>query len=225
MVASLVGPPDADKRPDVDEMMGDDSVERCRHIGVAEVDVGELDGGLGVENRSARLVDVRLPLLDCGLGREVLPAERRLTIVLGLIVGLLRLRVGERRFRLFELRLVLITLDAEELRPFLGRRAVLVVDRAEVTLHPRHQIDGIERRRVAGEFEVERDRALDRLRHHDLRRRRRHVGVLRIAGGEREPGLDEQKRLRGATSHTGRETGLDHAAPLFEIVLWSRARF
>ena len=49
-------PGDADQRADIDEVIGDDAVERREHLGVAEVDLGELDGGLGVQDIGRRLV-------------------------------------------------------------------------------------------------------------------------------------------------------------------------
>ena len=39
-------PGDADERADIDEVIGDDAVKRSEHLGVAEVDLGEPDGGL-----------------------------------------------------------------------------------------------------------------------------------------------------------------------------------
>ena len=53
-----------------------------------------------------------------------------------------RLVGGERRLRLIELRLIDVALDAEELRSFRDRGAVLVVDRFEIALDARDEIDG-----------------------------------------------------------------------------------
>ncbi len=203
-------PADAHERAHVHEMMGDDPVEGRRHVRVAEIDVGELDGGLGAEDRGVRLVDVGLPLLNGGLGREVLPAERRLPVVFGLVVGLLGFGVGERRLRLVELRLVLVALDAEELRSLGDDRPVLVVDRVQIALHARDEIDRIEGGGVAGELKVERGRLLDRLRHDDFRRRRRNVGVLGVAGRKGERSRDERQGRRDATRPDGRGKGFNH---------------
>ena len=46
--ASLVGEPDADERAFIDEVLGDDPVERRDHGRVVQIDLGRLDGGLGV---------------------------------------------------------------------------------------------------------------------------------------------------------------------------------
>jgi hypothetical protein len=56
--------------------------------------------------------------------------------------------------------------------------AVLVVDRLQEALHPRHQIDILDRRGVAGGFEIARDAFLCGQPDLDLRRRRRHKTIL-----------------------------------------------
>ena len=130
MVASLVGPDDADERAEVDEMIGDDAVERGDDRGVAKIDVARVSiDGLGVQNVRGRLLDVGLPLLEWLGWRSLCCAERCLALIFGLVVGLRRLVGGERRLGLVELRLILVALDAEELRSLRDRGAVVIIDR------------------------------------------------------------------------------------------------
>jgi hypothetical protein len=56
----------------------------------------------------------------------------------------------------------------------------------EITLDARHKIDGVDRRGVAGELEIQGDGLLKRLRNHDFWRRRRDVGVPGVAPGEED---------------------------------------
>ena len=121
-------PGDADQRADIDEVIGDDAVERGEHLGVAEVDLGEPDGGLRVQDVGRRLVPLGLPLLRRRLAGEILPGERRLPVIFGLVVLLGRLVGGERRLLLVNLRLIDVALDAEQLGALLDRRAVDVID-------------------------------------------------------------------------------------------------
>ena len=130
-------------------MIGDDPVERGQHLGVAEVDLGEPDGGLGVLDLGRRLVGLRFPLLDRGLAGEVAFAERRLSLIFGLVVFLRRFVRGERRLLLVDLRLIDVALDAKQLRALLDHGAVDVVDRGEEALHARDKVDGGERRRYS----------------------------------------------------------------------------
>ena len=167
-------------------MIGNGAVEGGLNVRVAEVDLGELDRGLGVQHVRRRLIGLGLPFLHRRLAREILPGERRLSLIFGLVVFLRRLVGGERGVRLIELLLVGVALDAEELGSFFHFRAVDIVDRFQKALDARHEIDGGERLRVAGELEIVGDRFLDGLRHDDLRRRRRDIGVAGIAARERD---------------------------------------
>ena len=87
------------------------------------------------------LVGLGLPCSTRGLAGEVLLGERRLPLIFRLVIGLGRLIGGERRLRLIELRLIDVALDAEELRSFRDGGAVLVVDRFEIALDARDEID------------------------------------------------------------------------------------
>ncbi len=105
--------PDADERAPVDKMPGDDAVERRSHRCVVQIDLGCLDGGLGVQHLRGRFILFRLPFLHRGLAGEILLSQRCLTLVFGLVECERRLIGRKRRFRLVELSLVLIALDAE----------------------------------------------------------------------------------------------------------------
>ena len=103
-------------------MIGDDAVERRKHVRIAEVDVGELDGGLRVEHGGGGLVELGLPLLDGRLAGEIVSAERRLALIFRAVVVLSRQIGGEGRLRLIELLLIDVALDAEQLRSLGHRR-------------------------------------------------------------------------------------------------------
>ena len=147
MVASLVGPDTPTSAPMIDQMIGDDAVERSEHLGIAEVDFGELDRRLGVENIGGGLVGLRFPFLRRGLAGEILPGERRLPLIFRLVVGLRRLIGGERRLGLIELGLIDVAFDAEQLGSLGDGGAVRIVDRFEVALHACYEIDGVDRLR------------------------------------------------------------------------------
>jgi hypothetical protein len=68
----------------------------------------------------------------------------------------------------------------------LDEGAILIADRLQHALHTRHQVDRLDRRGIAGGFEVARDVALHRHRNVDRRRRRRHEGVLFAAAQQQE---------------------------------------
>ena len=66
------------------------------------------------------------------------------------------------------------------------RCAVFIVDRFEIPLNARDEVDGVERLSIAGQLEIEGHRPLHRLRHLHLGRRRRDIGVLAVAACERD---------------------------------------
>ncbi len=80
--------------------------------------------------------------------------------------------------RLIELELVGLGLDREQRRAFLDEGAVLVVDRLQKTLHPRDEIDRLDRRGVTGRLEITRDSPGYGNPDINLRRRRRHKTIL-----------------------------------------------
>ena len=139
---------------------------------------------------------------------EILPAERRLPLIFGLIVDMGRLGGYEPRVRLVELRLIDVALDAEELAALGDERAVLVIDRFQIALDPGDEIHGIDRLRVAGQLEIERHRLLQGLRDDDLLAGRRDVGVSRVAAGESERANRDKNALNRISAAVGGGTKL-----------------
>jgi len=80
--------------------------------------------------------------------------------------------------RLLEFQLVGFRLDREQRRALLDQGAVLVVDRLQHALHPRDEIDVLDRRGIAGGLEKTRDGPLHRQGDINLRRRRRNKTIL-----------------------------------------------
>ena len=143
-------------------MRADDAVERRDHIGIAVVDRRDLGVDLGLLQIGLRVVAVGRGGIERRL-RDRLPLHQiRLALEIGF--GLLQrcLRTGLGRLRLFELELVGVGLDREQRGAFLDESAVLVIDRLQKALHARDQIDGLDRRGVAGGIEKTRDGALHR---------------------------------------------------------------
>src|SRR5262249_25862937 len=127
-----------------------------------------------------------------------------------------RLRADFRSLRLLELQLVGLGLDREQRRASLDEGAVLVIDRGEEALHPRHQVDLLDRRGVAGRFQVSGDRALQRGCDIYLGRRRRYVSVLLASGEEGERERGDRKRSEMCEAPAVRiGCKLHGAAPLF----------
>ena len=158
------------------------------------------------------MVELGLPLLDRRLAGEIVPAERRLALIFRSVVVLPRLIGGERRLRLIELLLIVVALDAEQLRSFRYRCAVLIIDRFKIALDARDKIHLLERRGVARQLEIQRHRLLQRLRDDDLWRRGRDVrvsgGVAAREGerGNRSKGGNRSKDgLAEASAFAGRE--------------------
>ena len=173
-------------------MIGDGAVEGSEDPRIAEVDVREVHSGLRVQDRGGRLVGRGPPLLECSLGGRILLEELDLLVILPAVIDLGRLVGGERRLRLIELRLVLVLFDAEQLRSFRYRLAVDIIDRFEIALDARDQSHGVERRGVAGQLHIQSHRFLNRLRHRDFGRRRRHIGVLRRVAASRQETTDHE---------------------------------
>ena len=183
----------ADHGARIDEASRHNAVEGGDDCGVGEVALGLLDLALGLGER--------------GLGRVALGAQlieerdrrrRRLDqIFLALEVGVgldeqrLLLRLGG--LRDLKRDLVVLLVDLEKHVALFDEGAVLVADGVEKSLHPRHEIDAIDRSRDAGHLHVERDVAALGLGDGDLCGRRGTVCVLLSAGGERQ-GRSERGR-------------------------------
>ena len=159
-------------------MRADDTVERRSHIGIPVIDRRDLGIDLGLQQVRLRVVARRGRSIQRGLGNG-LPLDQFL-LALEVRLGLLHrcLRACFRSLRLFELQLVGVRLDREQGCAFLHIGAVLVVDRLQKALHARDQIDILDRSRIAGRFQIARERPLHRHRHINFRRRRRDKSIL-----------------------------------------------
>ena len=187
----------ADQRTDTDQVARRDAVERRRHLGVAEVDVGDLEVGLRAEDGGAGFGELGLGIVDARLGGELLLPQRRLAAVFDLGVGLRSLVGFERGLGLIELRLIGVLLDDEQQIALFDRGPVDIFDLFEKALHARFELDLVERLGVAGELDVKRHVLLQRLRDHDLGRRRRNIGILLAAS--RQNRQRDAEKSEGAT--------------------------
>ena len=126
---------------------------------------------------------MRQRLVVIGLGRDLSGDQVSLALEFRLRLRQGRLRADDGRLRRVDLELVGLRLDREQRRALLDEVAVLVADRLHEALHARDEIDRVDRRGVAGRFEIARDLLLDRRGDRDLRRRRRGVLVVLAASG------------------------------------------
>src|SRR6185437_9052145 len=161
------------------------AVERRRHLGIAQLDLGQLQRGLRLLYIGALLIAVLLRFVELGLPAElgrlakgILPLELRF--------GVLQrgLRARELGFRLLDFRLVRRGLDDEEDVAGLRHGAIFVVDFTQKARDPCDELHFVEADGVAGQFEIARYRPLHRLRHPDLGGWWRLVFVFFIAGGQ-----------------------------------------
>jgi hypothetical protein len=174
----------------------DPAVERRRHFGVAEIDRGLLGVRLRLLQVSPRAVARRLRLIEHRLRGELLAGEFGLALVFGLGLLQRRLGAGFRRLRRKELQAIGFGLDGEQQRVLFYEVAVVVADALDEALHARHQIDRIDRRRIAGRMEIASDLALRRSRNGDLGRRWRGVFVV-VAAATQGKRRDRQKDCGG----------------------------
>lgn len=168
----------ADEFADRDQMGGDDTVERCRHIGVTVIDLGDPRVDLSLLQIRLRVVAVRRRLIERGLRHRLALHQIRLALEIGFRLLERRLRTDLGRLRLVELQLVGLGLDGEQRGALLDEGAVLVIDRLQEALHARDEIDTFDRGGIARGVEEARDGALHRLCDCNLRGRRRHESIL-----------------------------------------------
>jgi len=167
-------------------MGADNAVERRGDVGIAEIDGGDLGVDLGLQQVGLGVVARRGGLIEGGLRDRLARDQIRLAPVVGL--GLFQRRLGARfgRLRLFELEPVGLGLDREQRGAILHEGSVLVADRLQHALHPRHHVDRLDRRGVAGRLQIAGNAALYGERDIDRRRRRRHERILLATGQQRE---------------------------------------
>ena len=172
------------------------AVERRRHFGVAEIDRRLLGVRLRLLQIRAPAVARRLRLIQNCLRGELLAGEFGLALVFGLRLLQRRLGAGLRRLRREKLQAIRFGLDGEQQGVLLHEIAVGVADLLNEALHARHQIDRIDRRRVAGGVEIAGNVPLGGRRDGDLGRRRRRVLIAVAAAGDSER-RDQQKDCGG----------------------------
>lgn len=163
------GAAEPDQAADSDLMRRYHAVERCGHLGIAEVD--RCQGHPGLLVLHIRLVGVALGqcLVDGRSGREVAAAERRLTVVFRVGLRGLRLGGGQHRLRLLQLRLVWRWLNHEKRVAPMHRGAILAADLLQEAIDAGDQVYLIVRHSVAGRFQIGRHGLTQRLRDFDMR--------------------------------------------------------
>ena len=159
------------------------SVERRRHQGVAEVQLGERDLRLGRQNVGFGRFLFEHPVVDVDLGGRVLPEERSVSPDLQVRVVARRLGRIELRLGLLELVLVLVLLDGEQQVVLFDELAVLEMDLFQIARHSGDELDRVDRLGVAGDDQGVADR-LD-FRQDDGDRRRGRLGRRRLRGRRR----------------------------------------
>ena len=171
---------------DVDQVAADVSADRGANLGVAEVELGAADGGLG--EREARLgrFDLRGLRVELGLRDRLLRDERLDPRVFALGEFDRRLGTFELGLGRFERDLVGACSMTNKQVALFDRGAVFKQDLFEIAVDPGTQVDRRRGRGAADEFDRIGDRLFDRLGDRDLRRRRRDEFVLRLAAGENE---------------------------------------
>jgi hypothetical protein len=168
----------ADQLANRDQMGADDAVERRNDFGVTVIDRGDPGIDLGLLQIGLRIVAGGRGAVERRL-RDGLPLHQiRLPSEVGFGLLQRRLRASLGGLRLFELQLVGLGLDREQRGAFLDESAVLVIDRLQKALNARDEIDGLDRRGVAGGIEETRDGFLHRQPDIDFRRWRRHKTIL-----------------------------------------------
>ena len=237
MVASTVGERRAHKLTDRNLARRHHPIERRCHICIAEIDFGLLLAGLRGLQVGLRGVTRRKRLVVIGLGRDLLLDQIGLALVLRFVLRQRRLRADDSRLRGIHFEFVRLRLDREQRRAFFHVIAVFVADGLDEALHPGHQIDRVDRRRIAGRIEIACDLLLDGRGHSNLWRRRRGVLIILAAGresrcdGKNRHGTDtcdgsharnlvkfSQSRIVAAIN-----TGMGHYDPISDVV-WQAER-
>lgn len=196
---------DADQFSHGDLPRGHDAVEWSFDLRITEIDAGLCRIHLRLLELGARGVAVSERIVEGGF-RSHLPARQfDLPFVFRLRLRKRRLRAGFGRLRLIELELVRLGLDHEQRGTLLYLVAVVIFDLLQKTLHARDEIDGIDRRRIAGRVEITRDLLLHGQRDADLRGRGRDVVIVLSAS---------RQDARAAAEH-----GQNRVSPACPLVL------
>ena len=153
------------------------------HLGVAQVEPGQVALRLGGHDRGLGRIPLVEPVVHIRLGRGLLGHQFGEPGIFGLGMEEFGLLGENLRLRLLEFGLIGVLLDQKQQLPFLDQVAVFEKDLLQVALDPGlelHRVDGLG---VAGEFKVIGHRLRHRLTDRDLGRRRRHEGVFVATAG------------------------------------------
>ena len=187
----------ADQVAQIDEIAADTAADGCFYPGVAQVQTGPLDFGLGAGFGSSGNIALSAPLHNLGLGTGLL-----LEKLLGAVQfdsGPLQLGLGAFHLRLggMELCLVFPGIDDEKQIPPLDRFTGSEVHALEEAGHPGPDFRLFERPRGAGKLQILDDLLLQGLGNGHLGQWRRHVLVSLVTavthqggqnnGGQRRP--------------------------------------
>ena len=186
----------------------DAAVEGRGHLGVAQVEPGQVPLRLRGHDRGLGRIPLVEPVVHIRLGRGLLGHQLGEPGIFGLGMEEFGLLGENLRLRLLEFGFVGVLLDQKQQLPFFDPVAVFEVDLLQVALDPGlelHRVDGLG---VAGEFQVIGHRLFHRLTDRDLGRRRRHVGVFFAAGGGYDQGRQDYQPGQGATARPWRRPSL-----------------
>jgi hypothetical protein len=173
------------------------AVEGRHHPGVAEIDPGKLQAGLGLDDVRLGRITLGPPLLDLRLGGGVLFQEGNLPVVF--LAGAQQLGLGRCQLAigLLHLGLVHILLDEEEQVALFHVVPVLEMDAGQKTLDPRVQLNLVHGLGVAGQIQVVGHRLLRRPAHRDRGwRRRDELVFLLVATGRGNQRRDQYRHCR-----------------------------
>ncbi len=160
----------ADDIAGIDQMLAHLAVKRCPDLGIAEVQLRDGDACLGARELGLRQLALENPVVDLDLRGGFLGDQRLVTGDFGAGIDQRRFRRRHLRLRLDQLCLVLVLLDREQQVALLDQRAIGKMDRVEIALDAGDQLDRIDRRGIAGQFDIIGDRLGPGLDDRHLRR-------------------------------------------------------
>ncbi len=198
MVASWVGAAGSHQVAGIDLMAADPTIERRHDPCVAEVDLSDLEVGVGLVHRGLSGVALRLPVLHLRLRGRLLLDQSLLTLVLRSRLRERCLLLLDRSLGQLDVGFIGLGLDHEQQIALLHDGAIFEVDRLEIAFDPGDQIDAVAGLRVAGQLDVVGHRPLHGLADAHGWRRRWRVGVVLAAAREQQSQRCQPGRLAGA---------------------------
>ena len=170
----------------------DAAVKGRSHLGVAQVEPGQVPLRLRRHDRGFGRIPLVEPVVHIRLGRGFLGHQLGEPGIFGLSMKEFGLLGENLRLRLLEFGFVSVLLDQKQHLIFFHPVAVLEVDLLQVALDPGLELHRVNGLGVTGKFKVIGHRLFHRLTDRDLGRRRRHVGVFLAAGGGHQGRQDYQ---------------------------------